>query len=296
MNEVTVIILFFSGEKFYSSCLKSLKTSLTGNEEVLLIDNNSKDNTASLIKRDFPEFKLVTLKKNIGFSGGMNYGIKKTKGDCVILLNQDIELHQDFINEIIKPLSDKSTGIVGAKIYFPGTRRLQHAGGIIHPNGLTNHIGYREIDTGQFDKKEEVDYVTGAAIAIDRELIEKLGYFDKDFFPGYYEETDICYRARGLGFKVIYQPSAVIYHHEATTLRFQSQKYLRTFHRNRLRFVFKNFGLKFILFQSIRFELNWLVKNCPRSNYIPLLYAYSVLPVYILKLLFKKVKRIFSGS
>ena len=150
-------------------------------------------------------------------------------------------------------------------------------------------MGYKELDKGQFDSIETVDYVTGAAFAIKRDIIKKLGYFDEDFFPGYYEETDICFRAKKLGYKVVYVPKAIIYHFEASTLKFQSQKYLRSYHRNRIKFLLKNFSISFILTRSLPFEFRWLIRDCPSSNYIPLLLAYLIAPVYFMKITLKKI-------
>ena len=288
MKKISIIVLFYNGERFYQDCLSSLKSALNGDEEVLLIDNNSSDSTYRLIKRNYHEFKIIKLKRNLGFSGGMNFGIKKTSGDIVLILNQDIIIDKNLIKNISIGFIE-SVGIIGCKIYFPGTTILQHTGGIIHPNGLTNHIGYKEEDKGDYDKVKEVDYVTGAAFAIKRRVIEKLGYFDRDFFPGYYEETDLCYRARLSGLKVIYKPDCVIFHYEATTLKFESFRYLRTYHRNRLRFLFKDFPLNFILFKSIKFELKWIIKDAPPSNYLPLLFAYLQIPFYLIKLFYKKL-------
>ncbi|MCK4667539.1 glycosyltransferase family 2 protein [Candidatus Dependentiae bacterium] len=290
MKKISIIILFYNGERFYQDCLSSLRDALTGDEEVLLIDNNSKDSTYRLIKQDFPEFNTIKLKKNLGFSGGMNFGIKRTSASIVLILNQDIIVDKNLIKNINSGFSEE-VGIIGCKIYFPGTKTLQHTGGIIHPNGLTNHIGYKEIDRGQYNKTKEVDYVTGAAFAIKRRVIETLGYFDRDFFPGYYEETDLCYRSRLSGQKVIYKPDCVIYHHEATTLGSNSFRYLNTYHRNRLRFVWKNFTITHILFKALKFEIKWWFINCPRSNYIPLILAYLNLIPYIVKWVIKKIMR-----
>ncbi len=288
MKNISAIVLFYNGERFYKNCLNSLKEALTNDSEVILVDNASRDRTIELVKQDFPKFPLFTLKKNRCFSGGMNFGIMKSTGKYLLFLNQDIVIDKDLIKNILNQFeSDEKSGIVGCKIYFPGTKKLQHAGGIIHPNGLTNHIGYLEEDTGQYNEIKDVDYVTGAAFGIRRDLMEELGLFDTIFFPGYYEETDLCLRTRKKGFKVIYAPDCVISHFEATTMKFNSFRYLNTYHRNRLKFLFKDFSFKELFFKSFNFELKWLIHKASPAHYAPLFLAYLIVPILLIKKLIK---------
>jgi GT2 family glycosyltransferase len=155
---------------------------------------------------------------------------------------------------------DETIGVTGAKIYYPGTRTLQHAGGIVHPNGMTNHYGAGEEDSGQHDTPRECTYVTGAGFAVRRSLLERLGGFDEDFFPAYFEETDLCRRAWRLGARVVYVPKAVLYHHESVSLVVNSPRFRRLYQRMRILYCLKNYSLAEWM-RFARFERWWMMNE-----------------------------------
>jgi hypothetical protein len=133
-------------------------------------------------------------------------------------------------------------GIAGCKLLYPDGNRIQHAGGILrYPLALPDHYGFRQLDAGQFDEMRDVDYVTGAAVLARRDLLTQLGGFDEGFSPAYFEETDLCFRARAAGWRVVYVPQAVAVHLESSTAVRDSPFYYASFHRGRLRFVLKHY-------------------------------------------------------
>jgi len=106
-----------------------------------------------------------------------------------------------------------------------------------------------------------VDYVTGAALALRRDILDTLGFFDEGFYPAYYEEVDFCFRVRGAGYAVRYVPGAVATHHEHAVVGEESDLYLRCFHRNRLRFVLKHRGPRYFVDELAPAEGVWLQLN-----------------------------------
>ncbi|MBN1593347.1 MAG: glycosyltransferase family 2 protein [Candidatus Coatesbacteria bacterium] len=272
--KVAVILLSLNGEKVIAPCLKSLFESDYSNIEVIVVDNGSSDSTAAIVRERFPRAKLISTGENLGFAGGNNVGLAATDADIVILLNDDTTVRPNMVSEIANFMaSDPDAGIVGCKILYPDGKTIQHAGAAVLPNGLTKHYGYGETDEGQFERVFDVAYVTGAAIAIRREVMDKIGHLDAGYFPIYFEEVEYCERARRAGFRVVYLPSAVLLHYESqVTVKASFGFYVR-YHLGRLRFVLKNFtGKKMLRF--MKEEIRWLRMAGLREQGKPLGLAY----------------------
>jgi O-antigen biosynthesis protein len=229
---------------------------------------------------------LIRIEQNAGCAGGNNIAARQARGEILFFLNPDTEVRSDCIRLLAEAMtSDPQVGAAGAKIYWPGTRRIQHAGGVLYPNAVSNHFGKGEEDTGQDDVAREVDYVTGAAIAVRRDVFESIGGFDEDFFPAYYEEADLCARIRSLSYKILYVPGALLEHHEAVTLGPATRRFRRLYHRMRLRYVLKNYSRRELLL-GFGYELGWLARSYEQ---IPeLMAAYCDAGKWIVS---KKIKR-----
>ena len=265
------------------------------------ISDSPGEGTREALKRCVREEKLILNECNRGFSGGCNDGICQAKGEIIVLLNVDTEVDADWLTELVRPLlHDRRAAMAGCKMYYPpkldlqdpaerpgsadapasstgspqaGSAsspqaprgKIQHAGGVIHPNAMVEHRGYGEEDVGQWDEEVEVDYVTGASVAIRREFLELCGGgLDEDYFPAYYEETDLCYRARLMGYRVLYAPRATLVHHESTLLGVGSPLFNRLCYRGRILFCLKNYRLRDWLFKFIPNEIAWL--RAPHSK------------------------------
>ena len=260
---VSVVILAYGNRDFVERCLQSLQHQTWPRMEILFVDNASKDDSAAVARRTIDALQLpgrvIELPRNLGCAGGNNAGWRAAAGDIIVFLNPDTELRPDCIEKLIDPLlADPAIGITGAKMYYPGGRLLQHAGALVHPNGMTNHHGAGEEDHGQHDALRDVDYVTGAGFAIAAEFLRELGGFDEDYFPAYYEEVDLCLRARRAGRRVIYTPHAVLTHHESVSLGKDSTSLHRLFPRMRIRYLLKNLTLRQIALWAVPFEYRWM--------------------------------------
>ena len=273
-TKVAVIIVSYNSAEVIATCLRALFESEYENTQVIVVDNGSCDSTRSIVREQFPEVTLIDAGRNLGFAGGCNVGFKATDAEIVVLLNDDVVVRPDTITKMVELAnSDQDVGIVGCKILYPDGERLQHAGAAVLPNGLTRHYGYGELDTGQFDRVFDCAYVTGAAVAIKRELLERAGLFDAGYYPAYFEEVECAERARRLGYRVVYLPTAVVYHEESRSATKGSLGFYRMYHSGRLRFVLKNFtGRKLLGF--LKEELRWLLRYGLRGQFRPLLSAY----------------------
>jgi O-antigen biosynthesis protein len=262
LPSVSLIILNWNGQPYLEGCLKSLLQQSYPQAEIIMVDNGSTDSSVTYVKKAFPDVRIIETGRNLGFAGGMNAGIAETSADIVVLLNNDIIAETDWLSQLIDCMqSDQKIGIAGCKIFFADGKTLQHAGGYLsHPLGLPQHYGYREDDNGKYDKVADVDYVTGAAIAIRQSVIGSTGGLDADFFPIYYEDVDICYRAREAGWRVVYAPESRLIHLESATMVRDSYSYLLCFHQGRMRFLLKHMDPNIFLDEFVPAELDRMPK------------------------------------
>jgi len=271
---VSVIVLSLNGAEYIGQCLSTLTANDYTNFEVIVVNNGSTDATPDIVARDFPHVRLINLPRNLGFAGGINVGLRASRGDILIPLNDDTICTPDLIRNIIQPiLEEPNIGIVGCKIMYPDRNTIQHAGGCILPNGSTRHLGYKEEDRGQHDIQRDVDYITGCIMAIPRHIFEKFGLFDDRYYPIYYEEVEFAVRIRKAGYRVVYTPKAVLYHLESMTEVAGSSRFLYRFNKSRWRFVLKNFSLSQIIL-AVRYELKYLRNMDYRIEGLPMLRAY----------------------
>jgi len=236
----SVIVPTWNAGVLIDDCLASINTQLADADELIVIDNASHDDTPDRIADRFPHVKLVRLSENTGFAGGVNCGLQLARGDKLILINQDVVLHADCLAALSAQLTI-GPAIVGGKLLYPDGVTVQHAGGIIRwPRAIADHYGYRQPDDSRWNTAREVDYVTGAVLALNRAVLETIGLLDEGFYPAYYEEVDYCFRARAARARVIYEPAAVAIHYETQSSDKRTPAYHRAMERGRVRFVLKH--------------------------------------------------------
>ncbi len=265
---VSIVILTYNSAEFVETCLESLANQTYPNYEIIVVDNASRDHTlARLAALSFsPEPKIITNKENLGCAGGNNVGWRASSGEVIVFLNPDTVVTKRWLETLVNALmSNAKAAIAGCKIYYPNSHRIQHAGGILYPNGMSDHRGNGAEDVGQFDEQCEMDYVTGAALAVRRSFLEQVGGLDEDYVPAYYEETDLCYKAHKHGLKVIYVPEALLYHYESPALKKLSRRFYEMYYRNRIRFVIKNYSLWEVLTKFLPYEVGWMLFE-PRAK------------------------------
>lgn len=243
---VSVILLVWNGERFIQEALEALLQQTYEPLEVIVVDNHSEDGSLELLRAYGEQIHLIENDYNWGFAGGNNVGLHAAQGDIVILLNQDAIVQPGWIQAIVDTYqSDPSIGIVGCKTLYPNNQQIQHAGAWVRPDdAFAFHIGQGEVDQGQYDTLQDATYVTGAAFAIHRRVLQTLGGLDSRFYPAFYEETDYCFQARRAGFRIVYQPEAVVHHYETTSLPQQSYRRVLAFHRNRVYFLLRHWDME----------------------------------------------------
>lgn len=216
--QVSIVIPVYNKLHLTVECLRSIQTQVSElvSYEVIVVDNGSSDKSRSLKK--VRGLVYVRNENNEGFVGGCNIGAKHARGTYVVFLNNDALVTPDWLEHLVLTLkSSPAVGMVGSKILYPDGR-LQEAGGIIFSDGSGNNYGKNDHpDRHQYNYVREVDYCSGASIIIAKQLFDQLGGFDELYAPAYYEDTDLAFRVRQAGLKVLYQPLSVIYHIEGGT-------------------------------------------------------------------------------
>lgn len=255
--KASVIILAWNGMSYLEACLNAVLGQEYPDFEVIVVDNASTDGSADFIAAQYPQVRLIRNERNLGFAAGNNVGLRAATGDVLVLLNQDTEVQSGWLAALVAELQTAGVGIAGGKAYYPDGR-IQHAGGYLNERGEGSHFGVRQEDHGQFDEGRDVDYVTGAALAITRTAFQAVGELDEVFAPVYYEDVDWCYRARQAGFRVLYVPQATLVHKEASSAATMDHAGMYIFHRHRIRFVLKHWPLKQLVDAFAPAEQSWL--------------------------------------
>ena len=242
MPFVTLLVLNWNGRSLLPLCLPPLIALDYPRYEIVLADNGSTDDSLAYVQEHFPQVQVMAHGENLGFSRGMNAAMRQIGSEIIVLLNNDVAVRPDWLTELVRPFSDPTVGITGSKLLYPDGQTIQHAGAeLSYPLAHSHHFHFQEVDTGQADSLREVPYVTGAALAVHRRVLDEIGLFDEQFSPFYYEEVDWCYRVRAAGYRVLLVGTAVAIHHESASLKRVSGLHGYTANRNRLRFVLKHY-------------------------------------------------------
>ena len=234
MKKVTVVTVNYNTTGETKAFLKSLEKIKTPeiSLETIVVDNGSDKPFEQESKEGVT---VIRLDKNTGFTGGFNTGIRRALAegaDYVLIVNNDTILDPDLVVELKKTLDEtKEIGMVVPKIYFaPGHefhkdrykkdelgKVFWYAGGFVDWDNVQSvHRGVDEVDQGQYDKNEEVDFASGCCIMFRREVFVTVGFFDEQYFL-YYEDADLSERIKKAGLKIYYVPTAILYHKNASS-------------------------------------------------------------------------------
>lgn len=250
----SVVIPNWNGKHLLKTCLNSLKKQTAKNIEIIVVDNGSKDSSVDYIQRFFSWVKIIPLDKNYGFAKAVNTGIKHSLGKYVVLINNDTEVDKNCLQYLIESADkNKEVGFIAAKMLnFYDRNKIDSAGDWIDVVGHANNIGYGEKDGLKFNNSGPVFLVTGGGGLFKKEVFDKVGYLDEDYFA-YFEDVDLCLRAQLVGFKGWFEPKAKIYHiHKATSRKNPGfLEYLQF--RNMTQTIIKDFP-----WALLRKDFNWL--------------------------------------
>ena len=240
--KISIITINYNGLKDTCELINSIP--FNNEMEVIVVDNASTQDEASIIAERYPHVKVIRSPRNLGFAGGNNLGIKEAKGEYILLVNNDTYFKKFNIVSLIERIeSSNRIGIVCPKLRFAwGSYPIQFAGyTLLSQITVRNQaIGFGEEDKGQYDCAHPTPYAHGAAMLIKREAINKVGLMPECFFL-YYEELDWSMMFTRAGYEIWYDPACTVYHKESQTTGQNSP--LRTYYitRNRLLLVKRNY-------------------------------------------------------
>ncbi|MGH3777936.1 MAG: glycosyltransferase [Pseudonocardiaceae bacterium] len=215
---VSVIVPVHGKWEYTWACLTSIEQHRPAVPfEVLVVDDASPDRTAELVAAS-PGVRLVRIERNVGFVGACNLGASHARGAYLLFLNNDTEVRPGALDALVGAAdSDDRVGLVGAALVYPDGR-LQESGGIVWADGSGWNYGRdRDAAAPEFQVRRDVDYCSGAAILVRRDLFEAVGGFDQRYAPAYYEDTDLAFAIRATGHRTIVEPRAVVMHHEGVS-------------------------------------------------------------------------------
>lgn len=216
---VSIVIPVFNKAEYTEKCLYSI-VSNTGEEpdyEVIVVDNGSTDWTPYLLHAVEGNLQAINNDENVGFARACNQGAAAAQGQYLVFLNNDTVVHEDWLKALVDIAdSDSSIGIVGAKLLYPDSGQIQHAG-IVIKDGLPEHVSRGlAADDPRVTQLRDYDMVTGACLLIRKDLFSRLGGFDIAYLNGV-EDVDLCLRVREMGLRVVYCPESVLDHHEGAS-------------------------------------------------------------------------------
>jgi O-antigen biosynthesis protein len=216
----SIIIPVFNNVHYTLRCLRSLLHEVDLSEnEIIVVDNASTDETARVLGHVKNLVRVVSNEDNLGFVQACNAGAAQARGRYLVFLNNDTEVESDWLENLVETAdADKERiGAVGSMLLFPDGR-LQEAGCGVWIDGTGFNYGRGgDPEDRRFNYAREVDYCSAASLLVRKDLFDQLGGFDARYAPAYYEDTDLCFGIRSLGYKVIYQPASRLIHYEGMT-------------------------------------------------------------------------------
>lgn len=222
---VSIVILNYNAGDFLENCISSIENSDYDNYEIILVDNNSNDQSHLKCKELFPKIRLIENSENLGYCEGNNVGIRHSRGEFVVILNPDTEVEPSWLSELITAYRKSGIGFYQPKICSLGEKNiLQSTGNMIQLFGFGFARDKGLVDDNKYQKIETVGYPSGTCIFSSIEVFNKVGLFDPFIFL-YHDDLDLGWKAAQRGIKSYFVPSSVVYHAESYALRWSAKKY-----------------------------------------------------------------------
>ena len=224
-NLVSIIVLNYNAGELLLNCIESIKKSSYQNIEIIVVDNISSDGSQTKCKENFPDVKLIQNKKNLGYCGGNNVGIKEAQGEFIVILNPDTIVKSNWLDELLDAGKKFGDGLYQPKILSLNEENIiQSTGNMLHifGFGFARDKGKRIIDKNE--EIEKIGYASGTCLFTTRKVIQKVGLLDEFLFL-YHDDLDLGWRAAQIGINSYYVPKSKIFHVESYSLKWSSKKF-----------------------------------------------------------------------
>ena len=224
-NLVSIIVLNYNAGELLLNCIESIKKSSYQNIEIIVVDNISSDGSQTKCKENFPDVKLIQNKKNLGYCGGNNVGIKEAQGEFIVILNPDTIVKSNWLDELLDAGKKFGDGLYQPKILSLNEENIiQSTGNMLHifGFGFARDKGKRIIDKNE--EIEKIGYASGTCLFTTRKVIQKVGLLDEFLFL-YHDDLDLGWRAAQIGINSYYVPKSKIFHVESYSLKWSAKKF-----------------------------------------------------------------------
>ena len=223
-NFVSIIILNYNGGNIVLECVESVYQTKNIDFEIILVDNNSSDNSHFQCKKKFPEIKLFCNKENMGLAA-RNIGIENSEGNFIVFLDSDTIVTPSWLQNLYCSFVKNGEGLYQPKLLEKSRPDfLNSAGNMINIFGLGFSRGKNEKDVGQFNKFQEISYTSGACTFTSKQIIEKIGKINEILFS-YHDDLDYGWRGQLLKIPSYYEPKSIVYHLGSPTMKWSGIKF-----------------------------------------------------------------------
>ena len=233
MQLTSIIIPTFNGLALLKACVASIRKHTAVPYEIIVVDNGSQDGTLTYCQHE--NLKLVALPANLGFPAACNYGLRFAEGHTLMLLNNDTIVTPNWLPNLLNCLNSREdVGMVGpVSNYVNGKQRIR-----VHFTGISNMAQkYNHVNPGEWRVTKRL---VGFCLLFKREMFEQVGFLDERFAPGYFEDDDLCYRARIAGYHLLIAGDCFVYHRGSVSFRKNSRRSkILLLRRNRKKFIHK---------------------------------------------------------
>jgi len=268
--QVSIIILNYNGGNFVLECLESIYKTEKISFEIILIDNDSHDNSQKICKEKFPEINLIQNESNLGM-GARTIGIQNAKGEFIVFLDYDTIVEPSWLGKFLETYEKNGPGLFQPKLLEKENHSIiNSAGNMINPFGLGFSRGKGQEDAGQFNDFSEISYTSGACTFSSAKIMNEVKKVDSVFFL-YHDDLDFGWRAKQLGFSSFYEPKITVYHYGSPNLEWSGKKFYYL-ERNRwicLKTLYSDETYRKILPNLILFEFGMFIFLLSKGLAVP---------------------------
>ena len=251
---VSIIIVNFNGIEHLKPCFESLRNSSYSNYEIILVDNNSTDNSVEYTSNNYPSVIILKLDKNYGFAEANNKGTRIANGDYFLFLNNDTKVDSNFLNELISPIDgDPKIGIAQSLLLKPN-------GEIDSSGDFIDNMGVVYNSKSKTHQIREISSAKGASMIVKRKVFESLNGFDSKFFA-VFEDVDLCWRAWIRGYRVILIPSSIVIHTGGQTTKHLQDEIMFHGIKNQIIIKITNFESQLVLKNILSFFFKYGIRE-----------------------------------
>ena len=243
---ISIIILNYNGKEFLENCIESIHKETSQENEIIIVDNKSPDQSGEIFSKKFPEIKFILNDENVGVPEGLNIGIKNANGEFIVLLNNDLVVTSNWLEPLLEAYKKNGIALYQPKfVKMADTSILDGVGNMINVFGFGFAREKGMKDEGQYSKLEEISYASGTCMFAPKKIFDEIGLFDGKFFA-YHEELDIGWRARLFGYKSYFVPQSTIRHFGSASWKWSGEKFY-LLERNRWLVLLKNYSIGTLL-------------------------------------------------